>query len=469
MSPAESGRGKDIANGQPGPHQATRGGPGPPVARPKSASSEPPSGGSPAGRRQARLAIARRRRRATLIATVAAIALVVVTGAVLIPLLARGDGQTTSAAPSPRPPPPVSEQTLLLVRYDDPRGPATGATLLSVRHDGEPSAALFIPIGLLVDVPGIGLDRVALAHQYGGPELFETTIESALRIVVDDTAAVSGQELASLLSQAGPLTIEADQRLVAVGDDGEEQVIAEEGEQTLEGDRLAAYWAYVSDSDSPLNLHRRQEKILRALFTSIAEDPERLDEFLEQDAAPLETDADLQELAAVLGGLAQAAAEQQLLFEQVPVRPFGGRETGPNALFRMAEDARSTVHALLPGSAVQGEEVQATRVHVQNGVGRPRISREIAEALEGGAFQIVLTDDADRSDHAETEIRVYQDTPEAMEVAEAVRQRLGVGTIQVSTQGRPSVDVTIIVGRDFLDTDASGANDTQASTTEQDT
>lgn len=443
--------------------------PGPPSQNPSPASSEPPPGGSPAGRRQERLAYQRRRRRATVVAALSAVTLVLVAGIVVIPLLAGDDQGITSTSPAPAPPQVVEERTLLLVRYDEPGGPATGATLLSARSDDEPSAVIFIPIGLILEVPGIGLDRLALAHRYGGPELFESTIESALRVVIDDTAAIRGGDLATLLSQGGPLTIDADERLVVRGEGGQTQVIVEEGEQVLGGERLAAYWAHISESESPLNVHKRQEKVLAALFNNVAEDPARLEEFLARGAALLETDADLPALSSIVTGLARAAQDQRLQFEQVPVRPFGGRGTGEAALFRLGEDARDVVHALLPGSAVSGEDIEATRVHVRDGVGQPGISKDVAEALEGGAFQIVLSDDADRDDVTETEIVVHEDSPEAMEAAEAVRRRLGLGTIQVVRETPPTVDVMIVVGEDFLETRSPGENDNQASTMEQDT
>ncbi|MPZ88366.1 MAG: hypothetical protein GEU81_09875 [Nitriliruptorales bacterium] len=423
-------------------------------------------GGSPEGRRRGRLARQRRQRRVTIAVAMLAAALILATAVVLMPLLTRGEEGITSGLR--RPPEPVIEQTLLLVGYDEPGGLATGATLLSARSDDEPSAVIFIPIGLVLDVPGIGLDRLALAYRYGGIEQFESTIESALRVVIDHTVAVSGDGLATLLGQAGPLTIDADERLVVRDEDGQQQVIVEEGQQVLDGERLAVYWGHMSESQSPLIVHKRQKKVLAALLTKAAEDPARLEEFLAQPADLLETDADPRTLSGIFAGLARAAHDQRLLFEQVPVRPFGGRETGEGALFRLGEEARDVVHALLPGSAVRSEDIQATSVHVRDGVGRPGIGKHIAEALEGGAFQVVLTDDADRDDVAATAIVAYEDSPEAREAAEAVRRRLGLGTIHIGRDPPSAVDVTIIVGEDLLETGTPAGNHNQASTMEQD-
>jgi hypothetical protein len=63
----------------------------------------------------------------------------------------------------------------------------------------------------------------------------------------------------------------------------------------------------------------------------------------------------------------------------------------------------------------------------------------------------VLSGNADRLDYADTRIVIYESTPEAQESAGRVRDLLGVGEVQVSLQPQGIVDLTIVVGEDFID------------------
>jgi polyisoprenyl-teichoic acid--peptidoglycan teichoic acid transferase len=91
------------------------------------------------------------------------------------------------------------------------------------------------------------------------------------------------------------------------------------------------------------------------------------------------------------------------------------------------------------------------RVQILNGNGAPGIGEQVASELVGEGFRVVLSGNADRLDYAETLIVIYESTPEAQESAERVRDLLGVGEVQVSVQPQGIVDLTIVVGKDFID------------------
>jgi len=402
------------------------------------------------GRRQARLAAERRRRRATSFAVLSALLLVAMFGVVVLPLLLQGERPLTSplAEASDAPPqdatpaPTEPRRTLLLARSAEPGGPATGLTLLSAAGEDSQAVVVFVPTGLLVDIPGVGLDRLAQAHRYGGQELVTRAVEQALGVDITHTAGIADAELGALLGATGPLTVDiGSEPLVAAG-----EVAFEAGEQELDAARLAQYWTFSAPDEAPLDGFARQQEILEALFRRVADDPSQLDRLLGVGAPLLVTDAGQEDLRALVGGLARAQEDERLALRLLPVEPVGPIGAGGEGSYRLADDAGDEVAALLALGPPVDDGV--TRVQVLDGVGEPGVSQAVEQALSGDGFRVVLTDNAP-AEVPETEIVVYDDSQDARARAEEVRDQLGVGTITTSSRPQTAIDVTVVVGADF--------------------
>jgi hypothetical protein len=70
----------------------------------------------------------------------------------------------------------------------------------------------------------------------------------------------------------------------------------------------------------------------------------------------------------------------------------------------------------------------------------------------GNGYRIALSANADRLDYYKTRVISYDDSPEGIAAAYRARELLGTGRVQISSQGQGIVDLTIVVGRDFLRT-----------------
>jgi hypothetical protein len=87
------------------------------------------------------------------------------------------------------------------------------------------------------------------------------------------------------------------------------------------------------------------------------------------------------------------------------------------------------------------------RALVQNGSGAPGIGEAVGRDLIPAGFRIVLSENASSFDHATTTITATGDAHLAD--ANAARQALGVGDVQVTQVPSGLADVTIVAGRDF--------------------
>ncbi len=86
------------------------------------------------------------------------------------------------------------------------------------------------------------------------------------------------------------------------------------------------------------------------------------------------------------------------------------------------------------------------RVIVYNGVGTPGLASEAAQQLIRAGFRIVDSGNADHFGYTTTTILVYH----APTKAQAIRDALGVGTIQMQSAPQDLTDMIVIIGADYL-------------------
>lgn len=406
------------------------------------------TGAAEPGGRVAKRAARRRQRRRWLI--VAALALAVLAAAGGVRLLGGGGGGDEAGTSRIGTTQGPGQHTLLLVRAPDEPGAAAGLTLLAAGPEAGAGAVVFLPAGTLVDIPGYGLDRLGSSLQYGGGPLAEAAVENALAIHVDDTVVLTDAAFGAWLDVLGTVRIDVPARLVGAGPDGESGVRFAAGPQSLDGRRLVEYLAFRRSRQDELATFSRQEQVWDGVLGALAEagDPRRLARRLAR-APQLDPGVSDRRLASLFELLAEAREADGLRQSLLPVEPFGGAGPDGGATYRLRQpEAQQLVEELLRGSMEeQGRE--PLRVEVLNGVGTPGVGQAVHRRLGGGRFRIVVTDNARSFDFAETRILVY----DRARLADARRLRalLGVGTISVSRRPQSVVDLTVVVGADFLE------------------
>ena len=158
------------------------------------------------------------------------------------------------------------------------------------------------------------------------------------------------------------------------------------------------------------------------------------------EASDLEPD----ELARFVGGLAELPPEGRTL-ANLPAQQVS---VGGEQLYQVEEEqVAEFIAATIGGTDDFGN---AVGVQILNGNGVPGIGQEVAQRLMGGEFRVILSGNARDLDTQRTRIVSYDQSAAGLEAAERARQLLGVGEVQVSSQGQGIVDLTIVVGKDFL-------------------
>lgn len=364
-------------------------------------------------------------------------------------------------APSPSPSPDASDEveldpqpTVVFATYDEADASAGASQVTVVGWDRATGVGtmLLVPTATVADIPGHGLLPLGRAYGFGEGPLLDATLDNLLGVDLDGVVGVSRAGWAALLSRVGGFTVTVPERLVERSDDGSGRTRFEAGEQYLDGPRLAELLTFRSSGESELDAVSRVQTVLTGLLETIADDPVVLDAMFGDGAPMLEMPDGLgaAELREVFAGLAEAATEDELTVRTLPVTPLGGGEDGSYRMDR--ERAQSFITSHFAASVPLTAEATVGRsLEIRNGNGRPGAGQRVAQLLIPLGFRVVLTGNADRFDHRETRILIYDDDPEQLAVAEEIQAALGVGRIELSQVPQDIVDVTIVVGQDFAD------------------
>jgi hypothetical protein len=182
-----------------------------------------------------------------------------------------------------------------------------------------------------------------------------------------------------------------------------------------------------------------------ALMERFGSDPAALKGAVGEASAALAdsnaTPADNADLLATMASIDDA----HMTLGVLPVRDVGA---GGVTMYEIDAPA---AEALLGGLVSRlASKTEGHSVQVLNGNGTPGIGQVVGQRLVEGGYDVALSGNAQTMDYRVTRIVTYDPTSEGLEDAARVRELLGLGEIQVSAQTQGIVDLTVVVGRDFV-------------------
>ena len=355
------------------------------------------------------------------------------------------DDVTPVASPSERD--TVTTMLVFGTRESEADPEAVWLTLVAYDRQKERGAVIYIPAHAAVEVPGRGLHGVGTALASGGSPLLLVSTENLLDLEIDSYLELSDNDAELLFEAIGPVSVNVPEEVrVAVGP-GRARLLFTAGLQRLSPNFLTRL-LYVRGQDSDdVELGLRHTAFWDALFDAFASEPQNLGAAVRAAGGALaESDTDARAIARLLAAL----AELDSLDRTIAGLPVTQVSVGESELYSVDPDAVADfISDAIDVASAGGDQV---RVQVLNGNGVPGIGQEVAERLVGAGFRVVLTGNARRLNYEKTLLITYDDTDQDIAIAERARRLLGVGEFQVSVQEQGIVDLTIVVGRDFLRT-----------------
>jgi hypothetical protein len=254
-----------------------------------------------------------------------------------------------------------------------------------------------------------------------------------LGLSLDEADVVSHDRLVQLLEPVAPLNIDNPDDVVTVDSRGRKTVLFKAGPLSLSAEAAATYAGTRNPGETDLNRIDRLQALAKAWMTAVSASTN-------PNAIPGET---TRGLGRYLRGLANGA----FTATTAPVTKSGdGYATDTTAL---ADLVAKTVP--LPTSARPGSRV---RVRLLDGVRSDQLWSLAASKIVPLGSEITIVGNADNFDYATTQVVYYDDS--MAQAAAKLQSGLEVGTTVKNDTPFDAADLTIIIGRDFVDKYGTG-------------
>jgi polyisoprenyl-teichoic acid--peptidoglycan teichoic acid transferase len=339
--------------------------------------------------------------------------------------------------------------TTLLAGTDAGGTEVAWLALLSYDPVAEKGAVVYVPAHTAVEVPGRGLQGMGDALATGGLPLLLVSAESFFGIEIDHYLELPRIRAQTLFEDLGALTVDVPNEVAVAEGKDTRRLLLTEGSQELNSFAIADLLYTIGDEGDDVELGARHLAFWDSILNG-SNDPEELraafrNASVEAEASGNSGGADGNGLDLVASLAALEGVDLNLAILPARQVSVGGAELYATDNDEIAEFVSTT----LPGVPVARN---LAGVQVLNGNGSPGIGEKVAQKLVGKGFRIDLSGNADSFKYKKTKVISYDPSPAGQALAIKARDLLGVGEVQVSGQGQGSVDLTIIVGKDFLRT-----------------
>src|SRR5215210_2792430 len=165
---------------------------------------------------------------------------------------------------------PFGTGRVVLLGSDARAGEASRSDTIMVAGTG---GLLAVPRDTLVEVPGVGQDKINAAFAIGGPELAVETLESFTELPIENYVVLDFGGVEEIVNAMGSITINVEEPIETEQDN--EYCSIPAGTQELTGDEALAYVRYRGDPTADIGRIGRQQRFLSALARE-ASSPENL-------------------------------------------------------------------------------------------------------------------------------------------------------------------------------------------------
>lgn len=343
---------------------------------------------------------------------------------------------------------PTPVMAVIVVDDNDALGSAVVLSLTGDRVAG----MVFVPPATVIPEPdrnadavgdtGIDAESEVLADRWSsdGTDGVKSGIEQILNVGIVEARVVDSVQWAALMSPVGDLVVTSPDTVSAViGDEndgsGSSTVTFEAGEIVVSPDQVGAFLAATNGAESDLNRMVRQQLLWVAWIEAVGAD------LAQPGVVPGESDTGL-------GRFVRAMAASQIELVTLPVRTVTVPSSGEAIFVPAAQQVDAMVARLIPFpvGAAPGSRL---RVRILDGTGMLNNGLPAAPSLVEAGAEVATVGNATNFDYSTTQFIVAESGDRAW--AERLRDSLGVGEVVSSAEQASAVDVTVVLGRDALE------------------
>lgn len=283
-----------------------------------------------------------------------------------------------------------------------------------------------IPKNTMVEITGRGSGEIRQAYSMGKISLVKSSVEYLMSVKIDHYFKVSETGLREIIDALGGVTLA--------------------GTKT-DGEGVLDYLNQKAKDEKEEARINRQNDFIKALQkkTGKASIFAKLDATIDSLKSAYDTDFSPSELKVIIPAVAALKADavrvQTLPVKEVAVDQKTFSQPEKTAIAAM-------ITRIFGGKAVKSKNV---RVRVLNGAGEPGVASDLANKLTDNGYRVVDSKNADNFNYTETQILIYSNKSSEVAKAEELKKIIGVGKIVVNNLPQDVADITVIIGKDYID------------------
>ena len=355
--------------------------------------------------------------------------------------------------PDVKNPPPETRQ----MRYQPELNSFEGLSdvMLLIRFDPEKKkmVTLSIPRDTRVEVEGHGVQKINAANVDGGPALTAKTVSNLLSGVgIDRYVRINVLGVGKLIDALGGVTVYVPKDMKYRDDSQHLYINLKAGKQHLNGDQALQLLRFRHDALGDIGRIQRQQMVMRALMdqslnpNTLAQLPKILDVVKEH----IDTNLTVEELVALMGfGVRTNHSNMHMLM--VPGRFSDKREFDSSYWLPDSQHINSLMAQhfdLDTGNQPQAANPASLRVAIQNSTGSRRAELQpLIIALKKAGYRDIYVAKSWGEPLEMTHIVAQQGDGSS---AESIRNTVGFGEVRVESTGNLASDISIQVGKDWL-------------------
>jgi len=332
-------------------------------------------------------------------------------------------------------------------------------TMLLLRFNPETKkvVVLSIPRDTRIEIPGHGVNKINAANSLGGPALSARSVSELMGgIGVDRYITINVQGVQALVDALGGVTVYVPKDMKYRDDSQHLYVNLKAGKQHLNGDQALQLLRFRHDELGDIGRVQRQQMVLRALSEQ-ALNPATLARFpqiLSVVKSHIDTNLTVEELFAVMGFAASIdRSNMQMLIVPGEYGDIGTYGTSywlpkPDQIQMMAAQ-----YFNLGTATTTATNPPSLRISVQDTTRRASPTTLVAQLTQAGFTNSAIIDPVGEPLPTTRILAQHGDEKSA----QAVRSLLGFGEVRVDSYGDLESDVTIQLGQDWLQHQATSS------------
>ncbi|PSB04532.1 LCP family protein [Merismopedia glauca] len=354
-------------------------------------------------------------------------------------------------------PPPDSQNLRYKAQVNSFKGLADTMLLVRLNPDTKKIIMLSIPRDTRVELEAQGVQKINTTNILGGPALTAKTVTNLLQgVEIDRYLRVNVAGVEKLVDALGGVTVNVPKDLKYRDDSQHLYIDLKKGKQHLNGNQVLQLLRFRHDALGDLGRIQRQQAVMQAILeqsltpATVAKIPELIPTI----QGYIDTNLKVEELLAVASFVVQTKSDrpQSLI---LPGDFNGNGRNGVSYWLPNENKIKTLVAQYFGRGEISSGIIQPSRVRVaiQDSTGDRQAVQALVKKLTAAGYKNIYIAEPIPEPLGVTRT-IAQQGDEAS--AKAIQTQLGLGEVRVEASGNVGSDVTIQVGKDWLQQNQNG-------------